>query len=63
MIQKEALSSAIADILWRAGGGQSCILCLPNKSAIYVPESPEFNQDGVTERVGIVSDSLSIATC
>lgn len=50
MIQKEALCGALADILWRAGGGKSCVLCLPSKTA-YLSGSNNFNQDGVTEKV------------
>lgn len=49
-IQKEALVAAVADIIWRAGSGQG-VLCLPSKSIVYLPESAQFNQDGVTEKV------------
>nr|CAH0100072.1 unnamed protein product [Daphnia galeata] len=52
-IQKEALVAALADIIWRAGSGQG-VLCLPNKSVVYLPESPQFNQDGVTEKLQLV---------
>ena len=50
MIQKEALCGALADILWRAGGGKAAVLCLPSKTA-YLSGSNNFNQDGVTEKV------------
>lgn len=49
-IQKEALVAAVSEIIWRAGSGQG-ILCLPSKSLVHLPESPQFNQDGVTEKV------------
>lgn len=50
-MQQEALISALTDIVWKAGGGQSCILCLPDTSVCHVPDSENFNQDGVTEKV------------
>ncbi|EFX82045.1 hypothetical protein DAPPUDRAFT_49522, partial [Daphnia pulex] len=43
----------LADIIWRAGSGQG-VLCLPSKSGVYLPESPQFNQDGVTEKLQLV---------
>ncbi|KAI9555731.1 hypothetical protein GHT06_018246 [Daphnia sinensis] len=52
-IQKEALVAAVSEIIWRAGSGQG-ILCLPSKSLIHVPESPQFNHDGVTEKLQLV---------
>lgn len=51
MMQQEALVSALTEIIWKAGGGQSCVLCLPNTSISHLSDSEGFNQDGVTEKV------------
>jgi hypothetical protein len=50
-IQQEALAFAIANIIWKTGNGQSAILCLPQPNAVYVVGSPQFNEDGLTEKV------------
>lgn len=49
MVQKEALCGALADILWRAGGGKSCTLALASKTT-YLSASSDYNQDGITEK-------------
>ena len=62
-IQQEALAYAIANIIWKTGNGQSAILCLPQPNAVYVMGSPQFNEDGLTEKVSawnIVKQLLKI---
>ena len=50
-MQNEALCLALADIIWKAGSGLSCIICLLQTRQTHIDESEEFNADGVTERV------------
>ncbi|XP_057379239.1 inactive ubiquitin carboxyl-terminal hydrolase MINDY-4B-like [Daphnia carinata] len=50
-IQQEALACAIANIIWKAGNGQSAILCLPQANVVHVVGSPQFNEDGLTEKL------------
>ena len=50
-IQQDALAYAITDIIWKGGNGQKATLCLPNANVVHVPGSPDFNEDGLTEKV------------
>lgn len=50
-MQNEALCLALVDIIWKAGSGLSCIICLLQTKKIHIDESDDFNADGVTERV------------
>lgn len=50
-MQQEALGSALADVFWKAGGNESCTVCLPHQTETYVQTSELFNEDGVTEKV------------
>ncbi len=45
-MQQEALCTAITDILWKAGGNQYGVLCLPHPTHTHVEESDLFNADG-----------------
>ena len=51
-MQQEALSAAIADIIWKAGGNQYGIICLPHPSQSHLENSDHFNQDGMFLLVG-----------
>ncbi|XP_057380338.1 inactive ubiquitin carboxyl-terminal hydrolase MINDY-4B-like [Daphnia carinata] len=53
-MQQEALCSAITDIIWKAGGCQYGVLCLPHPSHTHVEESDHFNADGVTEKLNVL---------
>lgn len=45
-MQQEALSAAITDIIWKAGGGQYGVICLPHPALGHLENSDHFNQDG-----------------
>lgn len=45
-MQQEALCTAITDIIWKAGGSQYGVLCLPHPTHTHVEESDLFNADG-----------------
>jgi len=46
MMQQDALCTAFTDMMWRAGGSQSCVVCLPHLTLCHVPESEVYNKDG-----------------
>lgn len=50
-IQQDALAYALADMIWKAGNGQTAIICLPQPNIVHVTSSPQFNEDGLTEKV------------
>ena len=52
-IQQDALAYALTDIIWKAGNGQTAIICLPQPNAVHVTSSPQFNEDGLTEKVNL----------
>jgi hypothetical protein len=45
-MQQEALCTAVTDVIWKAGGSQYGVLCLPHPTHIHVEESDLFNADG-----------------
>lgn len=51
IIQQDALAAALAEIIWKAGDGQTGYLCLPQVNVVHVKSSPSFNEDGLTEKV------------
>ncbi|XP_046632540.1 inactive ubiquitin carboxyl-terminal hydrolase MINDY-4B-like isoform X2 [Daphnia pulicaria] len=53
-MQQEALCTAITDIIWKAGGSQYGVLCLPHPTHTHVEESDLFNADGVTEKLNLL---------
>ncbi len=58
-IQQEALAYAIASIIWKSGNGQSATLCLPQPNVVHVVGSPQFNEDGLTEKVSFINYCLA----
>ncbi|KAJ1449612.1 hypothetical protein M885DRAFT_535032 [Pelagophyceae sp. CCMP2097] len=50
--QAKALTTALARVLWRAGGGLRAKLCVPSDRA-YFDRTAVYNPDGVTERVKV----------
>ncbi|XP_046453708.1 inactive ubiquitin carboxyl-terminal hydrolase MINDY-4B-like [Daphnia pulex] len=50
-IQQEALAYAIANIIWKSGNEQSATLCLPQPNVVHIVGSPQFNEDGLTEKL------------
>lgn len=51
MIQQDTLAYALAHLIWKVGNGHSATLCLPHPTTVHVTSSPQFNEDGLTERV------------
>jgi hypothetical protein len=47
--QIEAMWTAIADILWRIGEKNKCLVVLP-QDLVHVPQSHKYLQDGITEK-------------
>ena len=54
-IQQDALVYALSDMIWKAGNGKTAVICLPQPNAAYVTSSPQFNEDGLTEKVNFES--------
>jgi hypothetical protein len=54
-IQQEALAYAIANIIWKSGNEQSATLCLPQPNVVHIVGSPQFNEDGLTEKVRFIN--------
>ena len=50
-MQQDALCTALADVFWKAGGNESCTVCLPHPTDTHIQPTDQFNEDGVTERV------------
>ena len=48
--KREALTSALSEILWRAGEPFGCRVCLPQDTANF-PPTPQYKYDGITEKV------------
>ena len=48
--QREILSAAIADLLWKVGDKRQAILAIPGPSPVFEP-SVRFGIDGVTEKL------------
>lgn len=46
----DAAINAICKILWRVGEKKKVILCLPQEN-VYLHQSLDYFQDGITERV------------
>ena len=56
-IQQDALANAIAEIVWKAGSGNSATLCLPQHNQVHVTTTARFNEDGLTEKLVILNVS------
>jgi len=54
LAQKDALCSALTELIWKTGNKTSCTLCLPDKKGGHVKESGYFNIDGVTENLQLI---------
>ena len=55
-IQQDALAYALSEIIWKAGNGQTATICLPHPNAVHVTTSPQFNEDGLTEKVNLLDE-------
>lgn len=65
--RKRALISAVCEILWKAGDGKRCCVCLLQDKRSY-PQDHRLRDDDVTEFVRLLTDSettapLYILTC
>ena len=49
--RRRALSAAICEIMWQAGGRTRCCLCLQQDTA-YFDTDYTYRVDGITEKVG-----------
>ena len=52
--QREILSAAIAELLWKVGGKKQAILAVPETNPVF-EASVRFSMDGVTEKVEILT--------
>ena len=48
--QREILSAAIAELLWKVGGKKQAILAVPETNPVF-EASVRFSMDGVTEKL------------
>ena len=53
-MQNEALCLALVHIIWKAGSGLSCVICLVQTIKNYIGDTDDYNIDGVTEKVNTV---------
>lgn len=58
--RKRALISAVCEILWKAGDGKRCCVCLLQDKRSY-PQDHRLRDDDVTEFVRLLTDSETTA--
>ena len=59
ILQRETLSAAIAELLWKVGAGRRAVLAIPEASPVF-EASVRFTMDGLTEKVnnGEIKDNI-----
>ena len=48
--RKEALITALAEMIWRAGQRSRACVCLPEEQEIFT-QTTDYKKDGITEKV------------